>query len=256
MTGYFHRLLARSARNRAEVHPLARLPQAGLFQANSAEPELQGGYGEVASSPANRLDGVRQPQTIKQNVRHESMAAPQPAVEASERASATAKVAAITQDDVASPHATASPHMNVQDEVVKPRRTVQSASAMPETELATALAFVSSDRAPALRREQITAAQATFRLMPNQTPQDADVSRIVVSASQPLDVTQAQFQALQLASPLRSRLHQDQTEVHVSIGRIEVTALPAPVPAKRADAPRSKAMTLDEYLRQRQQART
>ena len=35
MSGYFQRLLARSAQPRAEIHPLARLPQFGLPQTDT-----------------------------------------------------------------------------------------------------------------------------------------------------------------------------------------------------------------------------
>jgi hypothetical protein len=41
-------------------------------------------------------------------------------------------------------------------------------------------------------------------------------------------------------------------EVHIHIGRIELTAAPAPTPAKKPrEAPRRRAMSLDEYLQQR-----
>lgn len=63
------------------------------------------------------------------------------------------------------------------------------------------------------------------------------------------------MQAAQLANPAGQRTQQDKSEVHVSIGRIEVTAWPTPAPAKRAPIARSKAMSLDEYLRKRQQER-
>jgi len=45
---------------------------------------------------------------------------------------------------------------------------------------------------------------------------------------------------------------EETTEVHVSIGRIEVTAVHEPAPAKPAPARRSAPMSLDEYLARRQ----
>jgi len=39
--------------------------------------------------------------------------------------------------------------------------------------------------------------------------------------------------------------------VHVTIGRIEVTALTAPAPPKRALQPRKQGMSLDDYLARR-----
>jgi len=46
------------------------------------------------------------------------------------------------------------------------------------------------------------------------------------------------------------------TEIHVSIGRIEVTAVSAPAPPKHTPAAGPKAMSLDDYLRKRQRERT
>jgi hypothetical protein len=40
--------------------------------------------------------------------------------------------------------------------------------------------------------------------------------------------------------------------IHVTIGRIEVTALTPAAPAKRTVAPRKPAMSLDDYLVRRQ----
>jgi len=45
------------------------------------------------------------------------------------------------------------------------------------------------------------------------------------------------------------------TEVHVSIGRIEVTAVMTPPPPKRQPAAAKKGMSLDEYLAKRNKAR-
>ena len=103
----------------------------------------------------------------------------------------------------------------------------------------------------------------TFRLMSPQararSPDSAALTPGLAPAfslAAPPDVTQARLQAAQLALPAGPRTQQAKTEVHVSIGRIEVTAWPTPAPAKRAAPSRGKTMSLDEYLRQRQQGRT
>lgn len=49
--------------------------------------------------------------------------------------------------------------------------------------------------------------------------------------------------------------HEEPTEVHVTIGRIEVTAVHAPPAAKRQSEPVNKLMSLDEYLANRQKGR-
>lgn len=51
------------------------------------------------------------------------------------------------------------------------------------------------------------------------------------------------------------QIHAEPTEVHVTIGRIEVTAVHAPPAAKRQSEPVNKLMSLDEYLASRQKGR-
>jgi hypothetical protein len=50
----------------------------------------------------------------------------------------------------------------------------------------------------------------------------------------------------------RSGAVEESTEVHVSIGRIEVTAVHEALPPKRAAQRRPAAMSLDEYLAKRE----
>ncbi len=45
------------------------------------------------------------------------------------------------------------------------------------------------------------------------------------------------------------------TEVHVHIGRVEVTAVPESSPTRPARRPRREPMSLDDYLAQRQRGR-
>jgi hypothetical protein len=52
------------------------------------------------------------------------------------------------------------------------------------------------------------------------------------------------------------RPNEEPTEVHVTIGRIEVTAVHAPPAPKREPEPKKKLMSLDEYLASRQKGRT
>lgn len=57
------------------------------------------------------------------------------------------------------------------------------------------------------------------------------------------------------ASAYRDSTGSDATEVHVSIGRIEVTAVHEASPPPRRAVPVKKSMPLNEYLSQRQRAR-
>lgn len=259
MSSYFQRLLARSARPRAEIHPLARLPQSILSQPSLSEPELLGSHTELSSRP----DRLEQSPTIEQNQRHESHDGPPNIAAASERLWPTASAELIEQPSVAMPQpAAAPPAAALVDEVVDVKHTAQplmpTQVAAPETPL--------PGRA-ATQQQTLSAASPAFRLMPNQpqpglqpkqhqaAAQDAATSLPALSVSPQLDITQARMQAAQLSNPAGQRTQHDKTEVHVSIGRIEVTAWPAPAPAKRAPIARSKAMSLDEYLRKRQQER-
>jgi hypothetical protein len=49
---------------------------------------------------------------------------------------------------------------------------------------------------------------------------------------------------------------EETTEVHISIGRIEVTAVHEPAPSKPAAARRNAPMSLDDYLAKRHGGRT
>jgi hypothetical protein len=55
------------------------------------------------------------------------------------------------------------------------------------------------------------------------------------------------------ATPLQSRtMDAAEPPIHVTIGRIEVTAMTQAAPAKRLTAPGKPAMSLDDYLARRQ----
>jgi len=54
--------------------------------------------------------------------------------------------------------------------------------------------------------------------------------------------------------PNRKSIATSAPEVHIHIGRIELTAVPSPSAPKRESAPAKKPMTLDEYLQQRRKA--
>lgn len=253
MTGYFQRLLARSARPRAEIHPLARLPQGYLSQPSLSEPELLAGTTELSSRP----DRLEQSPSVEQSPWHEAFDGAPHIAAASERLGPRADTEFIEQAGAASQHAVAvPPAAALVDEVVDVKHTAQPLMATQVAATETPL----PGRA-ATQQQTLSAASTAFRLMPNQpqphpmAAQDAVTSLPAISISPPLYVTQARMQAAQLANPAGQRTQQDKSEVHVSIGRIEVTAWPTPAPAKRAPIARSKAMSLDEYLRKRQQER-
>jgi len=254
MSGYFQRLLARSARPRATIHPLARLPQFGLPQ-----PEMPGDTVESAAA-ALRPEQVRPQQSRREQTQmflaSEEPSAPEfmsaePAPWAGASTSAAA-AANLTQHAAPSPsQASAWDSVSGFEPPAQRAAPALGFEAAPERETPASYPFT--------KDTDTNDTTEAFRLMSPQaraSSPDSDAPAPAFSFAAPPDVTQARLQAAQLALPGGPRAQPDKTEVHVSIGRIEVTAMPAPAPVKRAAPSRGKTMSLDEYLRQRQQGRT
>ena len=101
----------------------------------------------------------------------------------------------------------------------------------------------------------------SFRLMaPRSLAHDADPSWPPLSFAPEAGAgrVQAATLALQARPSMRTQKNvpgkTEAPEVHVSIGRIEVTAVQAPAPPKRKPATSRKALSLDDYLAQRGRA--
>ena len=73
----------------------------------------------------------------------------------------------------------------------------------------------------------------------------------------PTHASAAHFDAVPptLSGRVAVQAEAEPTEVHVHIGRVEVTALAESSPARPARRPRPEAMSLDDYLAQRQRGR-
>ena len=104
-------------------------------------------------------------------------------------------------------------------------------------------------------------APESFRLMaPRRLAHDADPSWPPLSFAPEAGARrlQAATLALQARPSMRTQKNvpgkTETPEVHVSIGRIEVTAVQAPAPPKRKPATSRKALSLDDYLAQRGRA--
>ncbi len=219
MSGYFQRLMNRGASADVLIHPLSRLPYAA-----ASESEPLGDRGEFATAlRAGRAEGPA------------AVAAPAPQQEA---------------------------HAALLPEVSPPRiRTcvlkegvaslAHKAPSLPVAE--TAL----SQQPPVERVEehQMNEASESFRLMtphtsvnavaPFGSPPESEAGRVQVAhpglKSRP-SVRTPKNQLGMSAAP----------EVHVTIGRIEVTAVTSVPAQRRAAIPRKPAMSLDDYLARRQ----
>ena len=249
MKGYFQRLLARSASTHSAIHPMSRLPQASLPALQMAHENTEFAAIQDASYPA-------QPQQI---AAHSVQADSTPSRHQSPNISATSAHAYLplpggvaASEEVAGATSGLAP-------------LPQSRTAVMMEEL-----FLAKHTAPAATAEAMASSHAPIGL-PDDPPeafrlmaQHHNGSEHELNAAQapvifpPVDVAQAQAQAAQLSQSPQKNFGQDKsgvTEVHVSIGRIEVTALQAPTPVKPVPAARRKALSLDEYLQQRQQGR-
>ncbi|MGK2914864.1 MAG: hypothetical protein ACSLE5_10530 [Porticoccaceae bacterium] len=94
-----------------------------------------------------------------------------------------------------------------------------------------------------------------FRLLPPVSAHAPNAARSAMPATMPVrDPARATdpYVGGRRDAPAAS----ETTEIHVSIGRIEVTAVSAPDPPKHKPAAGPKAMSLDDYLSKRQRERT
>lgn len=93
--------------------------------------------------------------------------------------------------------------------------------------------------------------------LPARRVSDPPTQHIAIASSAPVAITapprlEPQKTSHRTAVAPAAGLADAESPVHVTIGRIEVTALTQAAPAKRAPAPRKPAMSLDDYLSRRQ----
>lgn len=259
MSGYFQRLMGRGAGSGAEVHPLSRLPFAGFA---TAEPLDGSGEFTATSHPWTHPQPPGQPE--RNDTVAESPAAPRP-VTPSALLCPPAMCNAATVEESASALAAQIPPPHIETHALG----VETASVRRPPPIMPAAP------APAASSQSIVTQQPP---MEHATARDAneasDSFRFLVPASRglahdaissPARSPMAGVGRVQAANPtLPARLNvrpqkaeraqSEATEVHVSIGRIEVTAVQAPAPPKRKPATGRKTLSLDDYLAQRGRA--
>ena len=141
-----------------------------------------------------------------------------------------------------------------------------------------AISQPASEPPPLMPHVAVTAQSAEAVAAPNpqsSLPPPDDVHAELIDASRPAMSTRPRVEpllplrqaAVNLAGPTMNASRADSrhapaglvketTEVHVSIGRIEVTAMHEPAPAKPASARRNAPMSLDDYLAKRHGSRS
>ena len=253
MSGYFQRLMNRGAGTL--IHPLSRLPYAA-----APESEPLGDSGELATAPR----AWEQPQSAGRAEGSAAVAAPAPHHEVPAAllrppAPRMSSDATAEQSD-----ATLAPEVSpplirtfvLGTGVTSVPRKVPSMPVAQAVEAQTAV----SQQPPLERVEeyQVNEVSESFRLMtprtlanavaPFESPPESGAGRV-----------QATHPGLKNRPSVRTPKNQPgmsaAPEVHVSIGRIEVTAVQAPTPTKGKSTIGRKAMSLDAYLAKRQEDR-
>ena len=269
MSSYFQRLMARGAGAGAEVHPLSRLPFADLA---TAEPLGCSGEFTATSHPWDQLEPAGQPER-NHTVAEAPALRPEPPA-ALLRPPAPQISNAATVEETAAALAPQIPPLLIQTQALgvetasvrrpPPIMPAAPAPAAPSQSILTQqppIERAAPRDAPMERAAPRDAEEASdsFRLMAPASRGSAH-DAIPSSAFSPTSGAgrvQAAHPTLLARPSVRSQIAEraqaEATEVHVSIGRIEITAMQTPMPPKRKPAakpPRS----LDDYLAQRGRA--
>ncbi len=259
MSGYFTRLLTRAQATESAVRPQARLPfNAAPFPFSTSSPSAM----DTASSgkaDTHHLRTSAQPPKIYRQAPRDNLPSHQNSVVSLD---AFVPSAQRHDDHVATeskPLSNLSPDTASQESggridsnfPLEGFHAMSPALDIPEVLATSPASTVSVDLAAAAKKKSGTH-NDDFRLMP-------EIERSV-SHSPPLHSRSAYSAAsLFLAqAAVRQGIQQqpvsaEASEVHVNIGRIEVTAVQAAKPEKRIQPERRRTMSLDEYLSRRQE---
>ena len=270
MNGYFQRLMARSAGAGAGIHPLSRLPHAGLREA--APLDGSGDFTDTLQT-SERLQTITEQHGAAAKIPASHPEAPTTLLRAPVPQTSNAKA---TENPAAAPaHPVPSPSQpptlekgNIPARRMAPTMSVAQAvelePPLPVTPVAQA---VEPEQPPARAAERfankVSDTPEAFRLM---APAPRDLAHDAVSSAPALSFwpeagagrVQAANLALQARPSMRSQKAEpgktEATEVHVSIGRIEITAVQAPAPPNRKPVAGRKPLSLDDYLARRGRA--
>lgn len=161
--------------------------------------------------------------------------------EASQKAQRSAGEAATDESDAA--------RQNAEPITAKTRSSFQRQVAGPELSGKFALPIATEASAATTPRREPQSPRQQY-LSERSVPAPLVETRSTMPTSAPPRLETKAANSLEAAA--RERQSADaETPIHVTIGRIEVTAQTQAAPAKRASAPRTPAMSLDDYLARR-----
>jgi hypothetical protein len=240
MSGYLHRLAARSLQTAPTVHSAARLPYAPLGMDDAPAPDpasfVTGEAAAAVPAPPRLVDtraaGLRPPPPLPPVARAEGpRGTPQPVRRESRRSPPPDREAVEDADAARGPGRIFLP-------LVPPSHAPPPAPRDPVATGSTGAAPADPAEAPAVLhppREDRAARQAAAPVEPARAPV---LPRAVVE---------------RVAAAAREAEAGGRTVVEVHIGRIEVAAPPPPPAPRRAPAaPARRPMSLSEYLERRQ----
>ena len=239
MSGYLQRLIARSAGGGSKIRPLLGQQQDVVLETGAGNAEFLADVQQQLLSPLQDNKSTRS--VVEQSVPSPgdmsvivAETLPQPTVFGATKSADTSSI------DASKPRIPVAPH------VVVPSRKSDHAAANFQL-----IAAEASDAKQEFNPQANVSADE-FRLM-STPPQSRGAATSSIAAPRVMDTsTRTRAQIENRSSPRQQNRQQSEpTEVHVSIGRIEVTALQAPTPTQRTPASARKPMALDEYLAKR-----
>lgn len=241
MSGYFQRLLVRSAGGGSKIRPLSGQQQGVPLETFSGNAEFLADAQEHFLSPQHDKKSPR-------SVVGQSIPSRGDMPVLADTLTQFAVLGATTSVDMPSTD-TLKPHIAAAHQTIESDRQANHSDANLQR-----IASASFDSEREFNLEASVSSDE-FRLMPSPS-RGAATPYPSTAVPQAMDIPRdAQAQTVNLSLPGRQNLQSaEPTEVHVSIGRIEVTAVQAPAPTRRVPAPERKAMSLDEYLAKRGRA--
>lgn len=246
MSGYLRRLVQRSLQSTPEIRSTARLPFAPLSIRDKRESILED-IGTEQIAPRETMRGAQSNPVVESNQVGDLSVSPDKRIFEPERPQSLdySKTTA-DRHSRAVVHAVSEPERSERLSQEQPRSVLKQTEAPDLPSPAPHVREVGDDFAPLVT----TAARIddVVNSDPVYTATNITAPEYVSSAAPPRRPA-----ARVRSQPMRylDTKATETNEVHVTIGRIEITAVHAPQPAKPSPSPGKKPVSLDEYLAKR-----
>ena len=250
MSGYLRRLIQRSLQATPEIRPTARLPFAPISTRDKRESILED-IGAVQIAPRETTRDARSDPVVDSNQVGDLSESPDKLIFAPDRpqsldyykTTADRHFRAVVQ-------AVSEPEGYERNSQEHPRPVLTQSEAPDSLSPAPYVREVGDDFAPLVR----TAAQIdeVVESHPGARAADKTAAEYTTSPAPPrMPSARVRSQPMRYLDTKATQT----TEVHVTIGRIEITAVHAPQPVKPSPLPAKKPVSLDEYLAKRNGSR-